>query len=529
MKKKVGVFGWGVVAPGASNIEEFAEVLAKGKPLLDEFSGFGPSGFLVGNPKFDFGHYKDWIISRFEPRKFSQLESKMGPMVKYAIGAFIQSLEQNRGIENFLSSLGAKAHVYVGTGLGDLTVIHEIATHYNQAQFRWNYFWCQDKFHSILRHYRKATKDQKQELLERYSAPSDPGEIEDYLEKREAEIEWYSFWVNYSEGLKEFLEALKKIENVPINSEDIEKEKKSVIRKKRLALKKLLDSYGAPTPPWESVSPNLLWNIANIPAAQISMLGKITGTTFAPIAACAGFGTALKLAYDAIQREEAKIAVVGMTDPPPHPLTVGAFYGARVIAADHSVSKPLTQLKGTHVSGGACIWIVGDADFLREKGFRPLGLEIVSISQNSNADHIITPSLEGPHNCILEAVSKAGIDPNDLSVWDMHATATPGDWPEFNLTVSCFPQTMITAQKGIFGHGMSVCGGWELTALFIALSKNSLFPTGIREEELHPIFRNYKDKIVLDSKLSFELDGYLGKINMGVGGVNTTIICKPWD
>ena len=71
-----------------------------------------------------------------------------------------------------------------------------------------------------------------------------------------------------------------------------------------------------------------MWNIQNTPAAQISMLGRITGLAFAPVAACSTFGVALKLGMDAIERGEAKAVVVGATDPPPLPLSVGAFYAA---------------------------------------------------------------------------------------------------------------------------------------------------------------------------------------------------------
>ena len=39
-------------------------------------------------------------------------------------------------------------------------------------------------------------------------------------------------------------------------------------------------------PPWNAVSSNVLWNIHNTPASQISMMGRITGMTFAPVAAC---------------------------------------------------------------------------------------------------------------------------------------------------------------------------------------------------------------------------------------------------
>ena len=133
--------------------------------------------------------------------------------------------------------------------------------------------------------------------------------------------------------------------------------------------------WGCPEEPWSAVSPNLLWNIANIAASQISMIGRITGPAFAPIAACASFGVALKLAMDAIRRDEATAVVVGMTDPPPHPLTICAFYNANVLSADADVSRPMTGLKGTHVAGGSCVWIVADAAVMEKQGFRPLGLE----------------------------------------------------------------------------------------------------------------------------------------------------------
>src|SRR5260370_30400195 len=88
-------------------------------------------------------------------------------------------------------------------------------------------------------------------------------------------------------------------------------------------------------------------------AAQASMLGRITGLTFAPVAACSTFGVALKLAMDAIQRGEASAVAVGATDPPPLPLSVGAFYAAPVVAADSTDSKPLTRLRGTPLPRGA--------------------------------------------------------------------------------------------------------------------------------------------------------------------------------
>ncbi len=303
-----------------------------------------------------------------------------------------------------------------------------------------------------------------------------------------------------------------------------------MIRRKAAARNKLNARWGCPREPWSAVDPKLLWNIPNIPAAQITMLGRITGTSLAPIGACAGFGIALKLAQNAIRLGEAKAVVVGTTDPEPHALSVGSFFGARVISHDGLVSKPFTAMRGTHISGGACVWIVGDADYFMAKGMRPLGLEILSVGTSSDADHIITPSSEGPRRAILQALDDAGVEPHEITTWDMHATATPGDWAELQnaLAVLGDAKPYFTARKGSFGHGMSVCGGWELTAQHLGFAKGVLHPVNVEEYELHPAMQPYHDCLVGEEKAELEGD-VAAKINMGVGGMNACVICRRWD
>ena len=132
-RKRVGIFGWGVVAPKSPNVEAFERNLEHADSWLTPFRGYGQSNFLVGEPEFDFETYHGWFAKRFPPAKFSQLNDKMGPMAKFAIGAFIQSLGQNPGIESYLQSLKTRAHVYVGTGLGDITVTEAEALHHERA------------------------------------------------------------------------------------------------------------------------------------------------------------------------------------------------------------------------------------------------------------------------------------------------------------------------------------------------------------------------------------------------------------
>jgi len=528
MSKRIGVFGWGVVAPKSPDIASFERNLSSAKSWLEPFDGFGPSNFLVGKPEFDFEACRAWIDERFEPRRFSQLKAKMGNTVKYAIGAFIQALGQNPGLEPLLKDLGSQAHIYVGTALGDFPLHFEHAIRYHRAQRRWNRFWCQDEHHSELRDYRLADNEEKLRIRERSGAPLDPSGVDpwsdDYDEISEG---WETFWVARSNGLRGYLEKQIEIEGEGITG-DIENGKKNLIRRKVTTRRKLNSEYGCPTEPWNAVDPNLLWNIPNIPAAQISMLGHITGPVIAPIAACSGFSVSLKMAIDAIQSDQAKVAVIGMTDPEPHAMSVGTFFGARVLSHDGQVSKPFTGFRGTHVAGGACIWIVGDADYLTERGFEPLGLEILSVAVSSDAEHIITPSQEGPRRAIQQALDEAGIGPKDVATWDMHATATPGDWSELQNILAVIPETTaFTARKGSFGHGMSVCGGWELTAQHLGFSKGELLPVNLTDGEIHEQIRSSTNGLVQDQARLTNGD-VAGKINMGVGGINACVICRKW-
>jgi 3-oxoacyl-(acyl-carrier-protein) synthase len=466
------VFGWGVVAPKSPNIEAFRCNLASSKSWLEPFHGFGPDNFLVGVPEFRFEDYQPWIDSRFAPRHFRNLQEKMDSPTLYALGAFIQALGQNVGLEEELRALGPRAHVYIGTGLGSLGTIYNASIKLQEAQRRWNEFW----------------------------------------EGREEELQQY-------------LDELAAIDGAGIEGE-IEAGKLNAIRVREKRRMRLQEKWGAPEPPW-NVSANVIWNIHNTPAAQVSILGGITGLAFAPVAACSTFGVALRLGMRAIQCGDAKLVVVGATDPPPHPLLVGAFYNARVLSASRRVSVPLTRLEGTHVAGGSILWIIGDLEYFRAKGFTPLGMEPVAVGTTSDAHHIITPTVEGPKAAIGMALDEAEAAADAMGTWDLHATATPGDYAELTTLRTVVPDAvLVTARKGTFGHGMSAGGGWELTAQYLGYEAGRLFPTPLERGELNAAIASLHDCVVFDEPCAFPA-GLAGKLSMGIGGINACVISRP--
>jgi 3-oxoacyl-(acyl-carrier-protein) synthase len=515
--RRVGIFGWGIVAPRSPNVESFAANLACAESWLTPFHGFGPDNFLVGVPEFSFETYRAWIAERFPPNRFRQLEEKMDLPVQYAIGAFIQALGQNPGLDAELRRLGLASHVYLGTGIGNLETVARQTRALDRAQRRWDRFWAE----------RNPEMPGTGEESAAEGAPPAPATVPED-DRFDAEGAWWHYWAGRSPELARYLAELGEIEGLNVQG-DIDRGKVHLLKEKQRRLRQLQERWGFPLPPWQAVSANLVWNIWNTPASQISMLGHITGLAFAPVAACSTFGVCLKLGMDAIRRGEAKAVVIGATDPPPHPLAVGAFYSARVISSDAAVSKPLTGLRGTHVAGGSVVWILGDYEHMCGKGFRPLGMEPVAVGVSSDADHIITPSLEGPTQAIQQALAAAGVRPQEITSWDLHATATPGDFREIEtLRGVVSDDVVVTARKGTFGHGMSAGGGWELTAQYLGYERGQLYPTPLRQEELNPEIARLHDLYVFDAACRVE-QGVAGKLSMGIGGINACVISRPWE
>jgi 3-oxoacyl-[acyl-carrier-protein] synthase II len=525
---RVGVFGWGIVAPRSPDVAAFERNLERGDSWLEPFNGFGPDNFLVGRPEFGLEAYRGWLAERFAPNRFAQIQNKMGRPTQYAMGAFIQALSQNPGIEDELHRLGGAAHVYVGTGVGDLPTIHDASLRLDRAQARWDRFWAATERNQALRRFR----DDPSSLGDAFVPPADPAALDpaahDVEALQDAEREWNHFWAARSPALAEYLAELRRIEGADVVGE-VGAAKRSLIRQKRTANAALQERWGAPTPPWDDrLLANVIWNIHNTPASNISMVGRITGFTFAPVGACATFGVTLKLAMNAIRLGQAKAVVIGAADPPPHPLLVGAFYNGRVISADGEVSRPLTGLRGTHVSGGAAIWIVGDLEHMTARGFRPLGLEPIAVGVSADAEHIITPSEEGPLQAMRSAIADAAVEPGEITSWDLHATATPGDWQEVENLRRILPgSVLVTARKGIFGHGMGASGGWELTAQYLGLARGRIFPTPLPEGDLNREIAKLHRRFVFDCACAAP-QGVVGKLSMGVGGVNACVLSRAW-
>ncbi|WP_186644585.1 beta-ketoacyl synthase N-terminal-like domain-containing protein [Fluviispira vulneris] len=527
-RRKVFLYAASVVAPGASNLNEFLDMIAKGKSVLSLKESLS-NAFLVGAPKFDFSVYKNWLEERHGPKRYSLLNDKSGDLVKYGVGSLIDAISANPALEKAIKILDPKVTIQYATGLADLPVNFQAAREFDESLFKWNSFWADPKRNQACAdHLNKNAIDPH--------APEYPASFApDSYERIAALKNWNAYWCKKSSLFEEYLTELKAIESQPVVGNDIESAKLGLIRGKTKARKELYEKYKFPTPPWESISPNLLWNIPNVAASQVSMLLNLHGTSSGSSAACASFGALIDNAMLEIQSGRTDLAIIGAVDANPTNELVSAFYAGRLAVLGDSHGVPFCDLRGTHISGGACTWIIAAEDAMQKFEIQPMPVEILGAGVSSDAEHIITPSKEGPKLAIRRAFAQAQIDPSQIQLWDMHATGTPGDWNEFCLIDEFVPKkAYISARKGIFGHGMCVGGGWELTAQLLGTIKTgaktyNVMPSGIDPAKVNPKIASLDRNLLLDKIINLTTDSqgiYCGKLSMGLGGTSSCVIAR---
>jgi 3-oxoacyl-(acyl-carrier-protein) synthase len=521
----IAVFGWGCVAPGAPDVPTLRALALEGRSALAP-AQCGPLGqhlFVVGEPSVDEARLRRWLAARTSEARAAQWLSRVGDCVRFTVSACAEALESQPGLEQALRSLDERVRIIIGTGLTDLGEAFRARDDVSRAQRAWDAFWAQPERNAELRAFLNGEREELRAI-----APPDYRTLPvDSIERYEAMLRYNAFWCARSDQRAAFDERLRQIERIPVG-DDIERGPLRAIATRQRALRALIEEFGAPPPPWESVDPQLLWSIPNAPAAEITMLLGLHGPAFAPAGACAAFGLSLSLALEAIRSGDCDAAIIGACDPRPLPEVVAAFHRARLTPACGTRNDPFTELRGTHVAGGACVWIIARESVLADKGLVPIGPRILGAAVSSDAEHMITPSEDGPRRAIAAALAQSKITASDIALWDLHASGTPGDAREITHArhfCEDNEHTAFTARKGQLGHGMGVAGGWELTIAAMALEEQRAFDTGIPDGAIHPVIaeRAHGSLVTRERPLKGRC---AVKVSLGVGGITSAVVIE---
>ena len=220
-------------------------------------------------------------------------------------------------------------------------------------------------------------------------------------------------------------------------------------------------------------------------------LAERFGTQGSPISlstACASGATAVQLGVEAIRRGETEAALCIGTDGSINPESVIRFSLLSALSTSndppHTAAKPFSKNRdGFVMAEGAGALVLESYDAAKARGARILGL-VEGCGEMTDAFHRTRSSPDGKPiiGCIANAISDAGLTPNDIDYVNAHGTSTPeNDKMEYLGCATVFGERIktlpISSNKSMIGHTLSAAGAVEAVFTLLTLRNQRIPPT----------------------------------------------------
>jgi len=236
--------------------------------------------------------------------------------------------------------------------------------------------------------------------------------------------------------------------------------------------------------------------IGDIAAGLLSIKYGFRGPNFATVSACASSTNALIDAYYYILLGKADLFIAGGSESSVNPPGIGGFNAMQAMSTNNeeyaTASRPFDVTRDGFVIGeGAGGLILEELEHARARGAR-IYAEIVGSVLTADAYHITAPHPDGmgAYNVMKQAITEAGLKPEDIDYINVHGTATPlGDIAETRAIVKLFGEHAykmnISATKSMTGHLLGAAGAIEAIATIMAVV-NDIVPPTINLKNLDP-------------------------------------------
>lgn len=276
--------------------------------------------------------------------------------------------------------------------------------------------------------------------------------------------------------------------------------------------------------------------IADIASGLISMEFGFRGPNFTTVAACASSTNALIDAFNYIRLGKADAFVTGGSEAAVYEAGMGGFNAMHALStrndSPETASRPFDKDRDGFVMGeGGAAVILEEYEHAKARGAK-IYAEVIGGGMSADAHHITAPHPEGlgAKNVMLNAISDANIDPNEIDYINVHGTSTPlGDIAESQAILAVFGEHAydlnISSTKSMTGHLLGAAGALEAIATLMA----------VNEDIVPPTINHFTDDDAFDPKLNFTFNKAQKRIvraalsnTFGFGGHNASIIFKKY-
>jgi len=276
--------------------------------------------------------------------------------------------------------------------------------------------------------------------------------------------------------------------------------------------------------------------IANIAAGQISIKYGLRGPSYTTSSACASATHAIIDAFNYIRLGKADAFVTGGSEAAICPVGIGGFNAMQALSTNNdnyeTASRPFDVTRDGFVMGeGSVTLVLEELEHAKARGAK-IYAEVAGGGMSSDAHHLTAPHPEGDGAIatMRNALSDAGMKPEEIDYVNVHGTATPrGDVAESIAVVKLFGEhaykLAVSSTKSMTGHLLGAAGAAETVACILAINRNVIPPTinnASRDTEV-----DEKLDLTLNKAVEREVKVALSN-TFGFGGHNASVIVKEF-
>jgi 3-oxoacyl-[acyl-carrier-protein] synthase II len=262
-------------------------------------------------------------------------------------------------------------------------------------------------------------------------------------------------------------------------------------------------------------------------------LAEKFGTKGSPISlstACASGASAIQLGVEAIRRGEADAALCVATDGSVNPESLIRFSLLSALSTQNdppsAAAKPFAKNRdGFVMAEGAGAVVLESLQSARARGAKILGI-LEGCGEMADAFHRTRSSPDGKPiiGCIRNALTDAGVTPDDVDYINPHGTGTPENDKMECLGVSAVfgeraKDIPMSSNKSMIGHTLSAAGAVEAIITLLTLQHQRIPPTINYQVPDPAIPMDVVPNVARDARMRRAISN-----SFGFGGQNVSVV-----
>ncbi|CAM9662172.1 unnamed protein product [Chrysoparadoxa australica] len=284
--------------------------------------------------------------------------------------------------------------------------------------------------------------------------------------------------------------------------------------------------------------PALLGNTAS---GIVAIETGAKGPNFGLVSACATATHCMGEAMQAIIRGDADVMIAGGAEAAITPLSFAGFCSLTAMATTYNdnptaASRPFDAGRcGFVMAEGGGVVILESLEHAEKRGAK-IYAELGGYGSSGDAHHITSPAPngEGLAAALERAMSKAGIDKEDINLGELyinaHGTSTAYNDKFETLAIKRVfgeegaKELYVSSTKGSTGHALGAAGGFEAVACCKAIEKGIIPPTINLETPDPDCDLNYVPLVAKETPIKVAISD-----NLGFGGHNGAVLFRALE